>query len=82
MGIVLSIKAPLNLAREQDGYRYYVADRKGGLSLSFYKIDGDRSYGIFDESHLFRFQIYADDRTIMSYERANNTRCDQKQTLG
>lgn len=75
MGIVLSIKAPLNLARYRNGYRYYLADRKGGRLLRFYKVEGRHSYGIFDENDLFRFQIHAEDGSIVGYERAGGESC-------
>ena len=76
-GIVLTAEA-LIVARPDNGrYVYSIAQRGEGLYLDFFRIDGGRSYGVFDERELLQFNMLASDGVYLPYRRDVDSVCEE-----
>lgn len=74
-GTVLTADAPIRADKAANGYRFGMNKRGIGLYMNFYRVENDRTYGVFDDSLLEGFQMLASDGAYLNYEPTDAARC-------
>lgn len=74
-GYDLTADAPIRADWTGSGYRYSIERRGIGWFLPFYRIEGDKTYGVFEPSLLSGFQMLANDGNSLNYTPIDDAKC-------
>lgn len=76
-GIALTAEAPIAAEPRAATYRYAVRPPGVGVYLPFFREEGGRSYGVFDEGLLDGFTMGASDGAVLPYRKTDAAACGQ-----
>ncbi len=74
-GIALTAESSISANPSTSGYFYSIDKRGSGKYLNFYKIVNQETYGVFDETDLYNFQMIATDGQYIAYSKADPGAC-------
>lgn len=74
-GILLAADKPIRAVNTNDGYRFGMHKRGGGLYMPLFRVLSGRTYGVFEVHLLEGFQMLTDDGAYLNYVPSDAAKC-------
>lgn len=74
-GFAISLDDPLDAEGKEGRFGFKMGSRKGGRLVFFTSVLNGKTYHVFNEAQLNRFDFATDDGTVLIYRRVDGTMC-------